>query len=96
MKCSTSSIRARHTRRFFPVCATYQRQPPQGRAIDAATADFNSNGRVDAADLVVWRKNKGTNSERDPGDADRDGVVDDFGGSLMEGFVWRAGCQGLD
>jgi hypothetical protein len=36
-------------------------------------ADFDSNGRVDGYDFLIWQRSKGTSSE---GDANHDGVTD--------------------
>ena len=55
-------------------------------ALSRPTADFNGDGAIDAADYVIWRKNKGTNVLPGTlGDADGNGMVDD-----ADYQIWRA------
>jgi hypothetical protein len=49
------------------------------------TGDYNSNGTVDAADYVVWRKSDGQTGAGLPADGDGDGDVD-----ADDYNVWRA------
>ncbi len=48
-------------------------------ALDAASADFDGDGDVDSADLLVWQRGYGTllGAEHADGDADGDGDVDE-------------------
>jgi hypothetical protein len=68
--------------------------------IRSADADYNNNGRVDAADYVVWRKRLGAAVEPGSGaDANRSGIIDagdydiwrsQFGAMVTSGAVSSA------
>lgn len=78
---------------FETIAGASSRQAVMGRILDffgvalTPNADFNSDGSVDAADFVVWRKNAGlvSGATHTQGDANYDGAVDS-----ADYDVWRS------